>query len=255
MRAWSLMLVPALMVASGCTGDAVEPAADDGERAWLVAAVEQPSGNVIEFYEMSPGVIMVSEIGRAAPTLSPEELEQMRTLEIFQAVADVDAAAPAPLVAAIEREDQFVATGVAPERLGQRPELEPFDVTERVGATPQASTGGSSSSCSWSWFQSSFCGTSNDYELCLSDRWYNRSDVFHNIKTHYTMVCTRQGSPKFFVSSKHDLAWWFHHEVFDVPAGYWRWWYHNNWYPHDVQTSVALQGYTSRYHYMHRGNW
>ncbi len=229
----------------------------EGERAWLVAKVERPTGSVIEFYEMSPGILVVSEVGTGEPTFTPEELETMSTAELYAAIAPT-AEMPAHLADAVDREAELLATGVTPERQGVPPQLEPTDVDTLAPpvASTQASTGMQAKFCRADWFRKTFCSSNSQYKRCATDRTSSRLHTLNGIQRHTSVVCTREGNPMFAMQSRHELAWWWTHEVWHVPAGYWRYWSHvdNSW-DHDVKASVSIATSNDHFHYSHYGNW
>ncbi len=251
-----------LFTALGCAMPEDAPALEnqlpnlEGEQAWLVAKVERPTGSVIEFYEMSPGMLVVSEVGYGEPTFTPEELESMSTAELYAEVAPT-ATMPTHLADALDREAELLATGELPERTGEPPKLEPTDFAgvEFPGASTQGTTSTGSSSCSWSWFQSAFCNSIPDYQVCLANRTSSRSYNHSNTNKHLSAVCSSGGSPLFSMQSRHDLAWWWTLQSWYVPTGYWRYWSHyDRVWDYDLKTSVTVITSNDRYHYAHFGS-
>ena len=90
----------------------------------LIATLSLDNGNTLDFYEPSPGAVMISEVGRLPnpPVSTKYSLHSMSAVEIYRALAPGQTV-PAALVAAQDRVDGRVALEDA---TGAETSVEPF---------------------------------------------------------------------------------------------------------------------------------
>ena len=145
--------------------------ADDGLD--LIATLSLHNGNVLRFYEASPGAMLISETGRVPnpPVSTKYDLQSMSLVEIHQTFAP-GKAVPAALTAAQHRLDARIALGdvTAPES-----DVEPFgnhdDVAMNHDANQDNGTKNDDTSgnpkrasgfrCTEGWFRNEICAKSS----------------------------------------------------------------------------------------------
>ncbi len=209
-------------------------AADAAEtRMELVAQIEADNGNLVEFYELAPGHIVVSETGQmpVAPNFSAGELAALRTDEVFRSLVP-----EGPLPAAIERAALREFDIERPEM----PQLEERLALKRWDA----------------WFQGNFCNVSSpDFQWCwlnaATASSYRRNNVFY----FYSVALANTGTVRFYMA-KYD--WWNGTRSlgsWDLNAG----WYRTQYYMHggaddpDVWAGVTHVSGADRYDFAGHG--
>jgi hypothetical protein len=148
----------------------------------LVASVEVDGGRLVEFYEMGPGQVVVSQAGQMpmAPEFARAELAALRTDEVFRTLVP-----EGPLPAAIER----AALRELDLERPALPTLEQRGVPKRWDA----------------WFQANFCSVNTGFQWCWLNQAaassFRRNDVFH----FNAVALANTGTVRFYMA-KYD--WW-----------------------------------------------
>ncbi|RKH05242.1 hypothetical protein D7V97_24305 [Corallococcus sp. CA053C] len=206
----------ALFLGVGCGGEALEsptraetetPAAT--ETKGLLTSVRLTNGNVVEFYEMQPGEVIVTEAGQypnppAASVASLAPVEAYRELTGGRDVPAALAAAQARLEAARAK-----APSVPLQAQG------PVEGVPTQAAAPQpGGVHASAGPCDLSWFQDNFCLSGYDYQMCLTNWWGGAWVQINGADYHYSAVCPFSGSVVMEIAGQ---------GIWSVPQGGYRW--------------------------------
>lgn len=174
-----------------------------------IATLALANGNVIDFFELTPGEIIVSETG--FPPNPPTPVEGLTPVDIFRAYAPGE-----EIPAALEQ---------AQARAG----VEPYGTEVAPAELPAPDVAYAAGPCDKSWFESSFCsgGGGFDFNMCLTNWWNGAYAYAHNAFYHYTVVCPFKGN---VVLSIHNQGAW------TVSQGTYRWaskWASYSWFDWD----------------------
>ncbi len=153
----SLIALAALPI--GCAGDE-ESAPLPPDSSAPIASVALDNGNQIEFYEPSPGVLLVSELGTAG--VAPLATSQRNPVELYRELAP-GAPVPAALLAAQERSERLPP--------GAAPKLTAGAAEPSMVAPPPAASFIDNLGCDDAWFNTNFCPNGTDWQLCLLNQW------------------------------------------------------------------------------------
>jgi len=158
---------------------------DDAASSDAIASVSLASGVTVEFYEPSPGELLVVQSARAGVT--PLQLTADHPLELWHELAP-DRPAPEALVQAQAHLDEAARDPVV-----ARPAL---TATGSVAAAHDAHPVYfiDNQSCDDHWFSDTFCGGSYDWQMCLLNHWdgaYAKSGGVHHA---YYSACADIGN-------------------------------------------------------------
>jgi hypothetical protein len=252
----SILGVASIACAVGCVGleglEEESRVADEGQT--LLARVEMESGNVAEFWEQAPGVILVAEGGvyPTPPSLGVAAARAADTLELYDLLAPEGEEPPVALVEAVDRENlrragRMVAElaensdAVARPRsrggAARAPEQESF-----VAAVD-------TSACPWSWFDDQFSlvtqGPADDDSWSYEQRTGTTSYSNDRMSIVLAAACSYRGSITFdFWSKPTNQIVWQNSPSFTrtVHEGQWywtlsraEWWYE---YARDIYSEV-----------------
>ncbi|RKH38310.1 hypothetical protein [Corallococcus sicarius] len=206
----------ALFLGVGCGGEALEsptrtetetPAAT--ETKGLLTSVRLDNGNVVEFYELQPGEVIVTEAGQYPnpPASSIAALEPVAAYRELTGGREV----PAALSAAQARLEAARAKAPSVPLQAQGPAM---DASAQAGAPQADGVRAAAGPCDLSWFQSNFCLSGNDYHMCLTN-WAGGAWVqINGADYHYTAVCPYSGSVVMNVAGQ---------GIWSVQQGAYRW--------------------------------
>jgi hypothetical protein len=184
---------------------------DDDQSIEPIAALDLATGNRLEFYEPSPGLLMVSETGRASG--SPTERAGRTPMELYRELAS-DQAVPPALVAAQRRAEA--------RRVDPSPALQPeLQIEQSVSGSNIAPSGELSfidnQSCDDQWFSNTFCSGSYDWEMCLLNHWNGAWAQLGSVDYVQHAVCADIGAITLKVKMGDNTG-----GIWDVPEGHWR---------------------------------
>jgi len=184
---------------------------DDDQPIEPIAALDLATGNRLEFYEPSPGLLMVSELGTAGG--SPTERAGRTPVELYRELAS-DRAVPPALVAAQRRAEER-QVDAAP---GRQPALQ---IEQSVSGSNIAPPGELSfidnQSCDDQWFSNKFCGGSPDWQMCLLNHWNGAWAQLSSVDHVDHAVCADIGAITLKVQMGDGTG-----GIWDVPEGHWR---------------------------------
>jgi hypothetical protein len=142
---------------AGCmtADDAAAP-----ERLAPITSLALANGNTVEFYETSPGMLLVSETGRVG--IPPVPTSALRPLDLYRQLAPGQPA-PEVLVAAQARADARFKDSAPPAG-----DTEPAPMPQVASAVPGYID---NQSCDDHWFDDTFCTGSPDWQMCLLNHW------------------------------------------------------------------------------------
>lgn len=143
---------------TGCSTEQ-EPDPEVADPAAPITTLSLNNGNQVEFYEPSPGMLLVSELGNSG--VSPRVSNRRNPVELYRELAPGQRV-PAALVAAQAR-----AEALPP---GASPKVTAESQSSMVAPTTSANFI-NNQSCDDSWFNSNFCTGSYDWSMCLLNHW------------------------------------------------------------------------------------
>jgi hypothetical protein len=163
-------------------GEEVDPIVVDPSAP--ITALSLANGNQLEFYEPSPGMLLVSEVGVAG--VAPMAFESKSSVELYQRLRPGQPV-PAALVSAQRRADAL-PPGAAPK----------LTATKTPGAQRVVDTGEHSyidnEHCDDAWFNNSFCVGSYDWTTCLLNVWDGASVFKSSVDYVYHAACADIGN-------------------------------------------------------------
>ncbi len=151
----SLFALVALPMA--CTAEEEETSIVDPSAPITTVALD--NGNQIEFYEPSPGMLLVSELGTAG--VAPLASTERNPVELYRELAP-GKPVPAALLAAQARSESL-PPGASPKVTAESQE-------RTVAPNPTASFI-DNEACDDYWFNNNFCTGSYDWSMCLLNHW------------------------------------------------------------------------------------
>lgn len=178
----TLALGTLVALSAGCLGgdDESDAALDPGAP---IASVTLANGNTVEFYETSPGVVLVSEAGRVG--VSPLPDNKVRPLDLFRALAPGQPV-PEALVSAQARASERSTDPEPPAE-----ELPPIQ-TSQVAGGPLAYI--DNQSCDDNWFYNTYCPGSYDWKMCLLNHWNGAYAQLSSVDYVRHAVCADVGA-------------------------------------------------------------
>jgi hypothetical protein len=213
----------------------------------LLLRSELSSGNVLEFYEPSPGHLIVSEIGKMGvdPTFGPKQVPKS-PIEVFKRALP-GRAVPQQLVDAEARRQALRDSADPAEVEPEAPLLDDSRPLPSFAVETKGSNGGPAEDsgdgaydhrCPAAYFADQFCSVSGDWEVC----WTNitGSSSFTRVDTDIgqTAACSYRGSILF----KFEERPWYSWETmgsWTVPEGTWRWANDMGLFDYDLRSSVS----------------
>jgi hypothetical protein len=220
---------------------------DDDQPMAPIAALDLATGNRLEFYEPSPGLLMVSETGAAGG--SPTERAGRTPVELYRELAS-DRVVPPALVAAQRRAEAHRADAVSEPQ----PELQ---IEQSVSESNIAPAGQLSfidnQSCDDQWFNSAFCSGSYDWEMCLLNHWNGAFAQLSSVDYVKHAVCADIGAITLKVKMGDGAG-----GIWDVPEGSWRSfaWQDNCVFGCNTSTrGDVLNATNNRFHYAVNANF
>lgn len=238
MNTLRLSFAPALLALStlpmGCASEPVDPMAP-------IASVALTNGNLVEFYEPSPGSLFVSEAGivGAAPT----RRDGRTPLELYRDLAP-DRPVPEALAAAQARS----------EALG--PETIPASAEDRNAMALKASVTEpkplgfiANQSCDDQWFNTNFCNDSGspDWQMCLLNHWNGAWAQQNSVDNVLHTVCADIGTVTLKVQMGDGGG-----GIWSIPEGSWRsfgWWDQCTFGCNTSTRGDILDASNDRFHY------
>jgi hypothetical protein len=200
-----LALGTLIALGAGCLGGD-----DDLETSATIASVTLANGNTVDFYESSPGVLLVSETGTVG--IAPIPNTRMRPLDLYRSLAP-DQPVPEALVAAQARAD------------ARNPEPEP-PTDEPAARQPSPAAGIAvgyidNQSCDDHWFDNTFCIGSYDWKMCLLNHLNGAYAQSSSVDYVRHTVCSDIGAITLKVQMGDGRG-----VIKDVPEGSWySWWW------------------------------
>lgn len=209
--------------------------------AHLLARVEVQPGEVVEFYEPAPGVILVSGAGRPAGEVivDAELVELLDTRALWDHISDGDLM-PEALEAAVQRAEE--RRGDPPSALAHGDDT-PLDddraitasasVPAAVDAGPVEGEGYAADSnpvaagwCDSGYFNSSLgaCPSGYGWQMCLNNWWNGAWAEHHDARYAYTNVCPADGNVTLKVYFENGGG-----GIWTVNQNYYRWWAGSDW--------------------------
>jgi hypothetical protein len=231
-RLGQLAMLPLLSTLSaGClAGD------DDVQRVAPIASLTLANGNTMEFYEMSPGVLLVSELGRVG--VPPLPAVKMRPLDLYRQLAP-DQTVPDVLVAAQERADAL--------------RTDPTPPADETPALPISQAAGvqlsyiDNQSCDDHWFDDTFCAGTYDWQMCLLNHWDGAYAQLSSVDYVRHATCADIGNITLKVVMGDGTG-----GIWDVLEGHYRWfsWQDNCTFGCNESTrGDILNATNNRFHY------
>jgi hypothetical protein len=206
-----LLLSPTLLALCalpvGCaTDDPATPEASDPFTP--IAALALPNGNQLEFYEPSPGNVMMSEAGIVGAAPTPRD--GRTPVEMYRDLSP-DHLVPGALVAAAARAEALhPATPVT----AARPATEPKVSSVAPGAPASFID---NQSCDDHWFSDNFCGSGFDWEMCLLNHLNGAFASLSSVDWVQHATCADIGAITLKVSMGDGAG-----GLWDVLEGHWR---------------------------------
>lgn len=168
---------------TGCTTDTDTDTNDPMES---IASLTLTNGNRLEFYEPSPGLVLVSEAGIVGAVPTPHD--GRTPVELYRDLAP-DRPIPDALVAAQARSEAL------------RPEAAPATAEDRSPAVTTASVAEPTTlgfidnqSCDDHWFSDNFCNASPDWQMCLLNHWNGAFAQLSSVDFVQHAVCADIGA-------------------------------------------------------------
>lgn len=201
--------------------------ADAAEQFGLLARVELQPGELLEFYEPTEGMVVVSSAGAPqSPAIVRQSIASRSTPDELWELATDGAPMPEGLAAAIERDA---------ERDARRDEVSPrpssaddgptadVDLTSPPRSLHDTGTGGDGSSgwCDQEYFSQGHdeCDGNWDWQVCLFD-WWNGAYAYNvDVRDLNSNICSATGSVLYKVQfdnggegawsvAKNRMRWW-----------------------------------------------
>jgi hypothetical protein len=196
------------------TSEAFNPNAEAEEQFNLIARVYRQNGNAVEFYEPEPGLVAISEVGRAGNDFLGKR-GKLSVEEVFDQIAPGQPL-PEALVDALERSRLPVSLPEWTTRPA-RPEVVTL-LSPAIGGVTTSGTGGARpallpdtpGSCNNTWFTNTQCDLPVDPNFCTDPvscqwdwteclvPWYNGAygtcnNMGPNAAEFWTSVCADTG--------------------------------------------------------------
>jgi hypothetical protein len=194
------------------------------EEAGLLARVEVQPGEVLEFYEPSPGMIVVSGTGRPeGPPIIDDALVEALDITELWALASDEHEMPEALADALARaEERSAQPPPRPVSIADTP-----DAASQVGGGLQAKPDVQSAGyCDTGYFDdyAGQCPSGDDWQMCLNNWWNGAWGQHNDAAWGYTSVCPAQGNIAFkvFWSNGGGGLW-------TVNQNYYRWFAGSDW--------------------------
>lgn len=221
-----------------CVADSTDEAdeAGAGVAPRLVAAVDRPSGNRVEFHATDDGVLLLSETGPNdnLPTLPPGAAVGVDPVRYYRALTGAEP--PAELVELAEARPRSAAAE-------DDAALVLFDGPRPAGGFRSAS-----------WFQDAACDKygSSDMEWCLLNRDANSSKSHDDVNGVYAVVSVDRGEVDFDRRLRPWYSW--STSTWTVTAGHWRSWWDDGFADFDFQSRIR-DADGDRYHHAGMACW
>lgn len=213
MNASRICLAPLLL--SLCVAPIGCAEIDDGQPTQPIAALDLATGNRLEFYEPSPGFLMVSETGAAGRAQT--ERAGRTPVELYRDLAS-DQVVPPALAAAQRRAEARRADSASEPQPALQPALEIEHSAPASNIAPSAQLSFiDNQSCDDQWFSNTFCSGSHDWEMCLLNHWNGAFAQLSSVDYVQHAVCADIGAITLKVKMGDGTG-----GIWDVPEGHWR---------------------------------
>jgi hypothetical protein len=186
----------------GCATDNVDPMEP-------VASLALTNGSLLEFYEPSPGLLMVSEAGPVGAAPTPRA--GRTPIELYRDLAP-DGSVPEALVAAQAR-----AATRQPEAVAVPEPRMAMATTANIVDSKVPLSFIDNQSCDDHWFSDTFCGGSFDWQMCLLNHLGGAFAQLSSVDYVQHAVCADIGAITLKVQMGNGAG-----GIWDVPEGHWR---------------------------------
>ncbi|MEZ4363546.1 MAG: hypothetical protein R3B48_25445 [Kofleriaceae bacterium] len=238
----SSTLLALIALPMGCAPEEEAELASESPTTPIVT-LSLENGNQVEFYEPSPGLLLVSELGEAG--VAPMSANQKNPVELYRQLAPGKAVPKALLDA--QRRSEALPPGTAPKLTAES------NANANVAAPTTPANFINNQSCDDYWFNSNFCGGSYDWSMCLLNHWNGAYASLGSVDYVKHAVCADIGNVTLRVQMGNGTG-----GIWTVLEGQWRSFSWKDGCVFGCNTSTRgdiLNATNDRFHYSVRANY